>query len=119
MADVIIEDPERMNLLGLIFGNLIERQLVNPAKRQQFVKLNVTVGVQASEMKITLVFQRGQLRVFRGERPETRTHLRGSLSTLTQLALGKGLFRAVATRQLSFQGNLLALLRLRSLLSVS
>lgn len=117
--EVTIEDPARMNLLGLILGSIIERNLVDAQKRRRFEKLSGKVVVQASEMIITLKFERGKLRIARGPVEGAKAQVRGSLEELMNLALGGGMVGPWLAGRLKTRGSLLLLLKMRRLLQVS
>ena len=112
---VTIEDPTRMNLLGLILGSLIERNLSDPELKRRFDKLEGAVAVQAGRMAITLRFTRGSLVVARGAAEGARAAVAGSLDTLMGLALGSGMVGPYLSGRLKARG-LLMLLRLKPLL---
>lgn len=115
---VTIDDPPRMNLLGLILGNIIERNLADPARQRGAARLRGDVVVQAGEMIVTLSFAESGVTVRRGAAARPRAAVRGSLDTLMGLALGRGMVGPVLAGRLKPQGSLLQLLRMRRLLRV-
>ncbi len=118
MARVTIDDPARMNLLGLILGSVLERNLEKPEIERRAARLRAAVAVQAGEMVVTLAFQGGPVQVRRGRPERPRAAVQGSLGALTQLALGGGLVGPVLRGRLKPRGSWLLLLRLRKLLQV-
>jgi hypothetical protein len=116
MSEVTIHDPERMNLLGLILGSLIERNVAgDPELKRRFDRLEGAVAVTAGRMAITLRFGRGSLTVERGAAAGTRASVRGSLDTLMGLSLGKGMVGPFLSGKLKARGTLF-LLKLMPLL---
>lgn len=116
MSAVTIQDPSRMNLLGLILGSLIERNVAgDPELKRRFDKLEGAVAVQAGRMAITLRFGRGSLTIERGAAEKTRASVRGSLDTLMGLSLGRGMVAPYLSGRLKARG-LLMLLKLKPLL---
>lgn len=119
MALVTIDDPPRMNLLGLMLGNLIERNLAaHEPLRRRLARLKGTVAVQAGEMRVTLCFGGGALAIRRGADPSARASIAGSMDTLLGLAQGRGMIGPVLAGRLKPRGNLLFLLRVKPLLQV-
>jgi hypothetical protein len=115
---VTIDDPPRMNLLGLILGGIIERNLEDPAKRGRFDKLAASVVVRAGEMAVTLAFDRGALVISRGAGENPKAQVNGSLSALMGLSLGGGMVGPWLAGRLKTRGSLLLLLKLKPLLQV-
>ena len=120
MTTVTIDDPPRMNLLGLILANIMERNLANdPDVKRRFEKLAADVVVRAGEMVVTLKFGEGGVRVKRGMEGKARAQVSGSLDALVRMALGGGMVGPVIAGRLKPKGSLLLLLRLRRLLRVN
>ena len=46
MANVTIDDPDRMNILGLILGSILERNLAEPKRAAMLGKLSGNVVVK-------------------------------------------------------------------------
>jgi hypothetical protein len=116
---VIIDDPPRMSLLGLILGSILERNLADPRRQRAAQRLHGEIVVQAGEMVVTLRCGDGVVRICRGAADRPRASIRGALHTLIELALGGSMIGPVLARRLRPRGSLPALLRLRRLLSVS
>jgi hypothetical protein len=114
---VTIEDPPRMNLLGLILSSILERNLEKPELQQRAEKLRAEVAVQAGDMAVTVAFQGGPVLVRRGRgEARPRASVQGSLGAFTKLALGGGMVGPVLSGKLKPGGSLLLLLRIRKLL---
>jgi hypothetical protein len=113
---VTIEDPPRMNLLGLILASVLERNLRDEAKRRRCEKLAGNVVVTAGEMTITLKFEGGGVSVARGASEPARAQVRGSLDALMDLSLGGGMVGPWLAGRLKTRGSLLMLLKMRPLI---
>lgn len=100
-----IEDIERMNLLGLMLGGVIARNLAQPAGAAAARKLHGSLAVTAGKMSITLRFDRGPITLTRGAAERTRARIKGSLDGLLQVSLGRGPIRAFLAGELSFRGS--------------
>ncbi|MCC6751463.1 MAG: SCP2 sterol-binding domain-containing protein [Deltaproteobacteria bacterium] len=114
MHAVQIEDPARMNLLGLMLAQLIDRNLT--ARRWRTHGPLTRVVVRGGRMAVTLVFGQGSFTIRRGAVDAPDAELTASLETLVDLALRGGILGALASGRLKVEGNTLALLRLRPLL---
>jgi hypothetical protein len=117
---ITIDNPPRMNLLGLILGSLVERNLERDEKlRRRFAKLaaaRVDIVVEAGRMAVTLRFAEGGLVIKRGAEPGARAAVSGSLDALMGLALGGGMVRPVLSGALKPRGSLRLLLAMKRLL---
>lgn len=118
MADLVtIVDPPRMNLLGLLLGNIIQRNLDDQAKLARFNKLAGAVEVHAGEMCVTLSFGEGQLRVSRDPVERPRATVSGSMNALMGMALGGGMVGPWLMGHIKTRGSLWLLLQLKPLLA--
>jgi len=118
-ASVSIEDPRRMNLLGLILADIFDRALHDPDKQRRYRKLVPSVVVvRAGEMAVTLHFEQQTLQVSRGAAEQFRARVEGPLDALLALSLGGGMVGPWLAGRLKTRGSLLLLLRLRPLLQV-
>jgi hypothetical protein len=118
MPLVMIEDPPRMNLLGLLLGNVIERNLSEPAHQRRLGALEADVMIQAGEMVVTLSFSRGQLTIARGASEKAKAGIRGSLDALMHMALGRGLIGPLLSGRIKISGNPFTLLKIKPLMMV-
>jgi hypothetical protein len=118
VARVTIDEPARMSLLGLIIGNVLERNLDKPELLRRAERVRGDVVVQAGEMVVTLVFAGGPVTVRRGRVERPRASVQGSLGAFTDLATGGGMIGPVLRGRLKPRGSWLMLLKLRKLLQV-
>ena len=108
---VIIEEPERMNLLGLLMGSLLSDNMANDAKYTFAEKIEGDLQVQAGRMIVTLRFDRGRLFVKKGPSAKAQAWVRGTMSGMLNLVTATDLIRPFALRQVRFGGNIFLLLR--------
>jgi hypothetical protein len=115
-VELVIEDRERMNLVGLMLGDVVARNLARPEGAALARRLRGAVGVTAGRMKITMVFDGGRVSVSRGLRPGLRARVSGSLDGLLQVSLGRGPIRSFLAGEVSIRGNPLFVLKLLPLI---
>ena len=101
--EVVVEDPEDMNLLGLFLKAALDerREAVSSAG------LEGDIAVTASGMSVTLSFSPDRLVVTNGVRGKPRAHLKGSLESLVAIARGH-LWRTLLTGKARVTGNPMA-----------
>lgn len=119
MNPVTIHDPPTMNLLGLLLGSIIQRNLSDEDKRRRFQKLAADIVVQAGEMSVALRFDRGRLVITREAVDRPGARVRGTLDELMKLSLGGGIVGPWLAGRLKTGGNPFLLLKLRPLLQVT
>lgn len=113
---VVVEDPEHMNLLGLLMQGLLSTNLANPAIARKVGSLRGDVRVQAGEMAVTLRFSDGPLRILRETETRPKAGVCGSMPALLGVVAGKGLVGPVLSRAIRIQGNPFVLLKMLPLI---
>ena len=113
-----IVEPERMNLLGLMMGDVVEANLKTPHGESLAAGLSGKLGVTAGRMKITLHFKRGDISMTRGHAPSLTAAVRGSLDGLLQVSLGRGPLKAFFAGDVTFSGNPFFVLKVLPLVRV-
>ncbi len=89
-VSVILVDPERMNLLGLMLASLLRRRLGDPGARRHARSLHGQVWVEAGEMQVTLAFSETGIEILKGKAPRPRAaSIRGTLTALLDAAQGR------------------------------
>lgn len=119
MANVTIEDPTRMNILGLILGSILERNIADPKRAALLGKLDGDVVVKSGAMAITVGFGGGTARIQRGAVDRPKAKLEGRIDVLTELTLGRGVVKHFFGGRIKLKGNIFLLLRTWRLLLVS
>ncbi len=115
-ARVIIDDPPSMSLLGLLLGNIIERQADQPEIIKRLEKLRGALVVEAGTMTITMQFADGKVTILRGAAEGPRARVRGSMEALLNISLGKGMVGPWLSGRIKTKGSLLMLLRVLPLM---
>ena len=111
---VTIDDPARMNLLGLVLRGVLERSLARRPSR-----LRGEVRISADGMEATLRFHDGGVELRREGQGRPRARISGSLASFIDAALGRGRIRAWLSGRLRVRGGPLTLARLLRVLRVS
>lgn len=116
MIRVHIDDPEHMNLLGLLLRGFLERQLAIPAVERKAAGLRGDFGLSAGSMSVTLSFSERGVRLTKGITAATRGQVGGSMDSMVDLVAGGGnlwaAVRALLGGRMRVRGNLFALLPL-------
>jgi ubiquinone biosynthesis protein UbiJ len=115
-STVIVEDPEHMNLLGLLLCSMLERRLTDSAAQKRVRRLRGEVGVKGGRMRVTLRFAGDTVVLTRASTGRPRARVEGTLEALLGVALGRGMVRSLVRGQLRARGNLIFLWRLLPLL---
>jgi hypothetical protein len=89
-CEVVLVEPERMNLLGLLLGSVITRRLDEAGARWHARCLRGQVLVEAGEMRVSLGFTQAKIQIRRGRSPGPRAaFIRGTLTALLDAAQGR------------------------------
>jgi SCP-2 sterol transfer family len=105
-VEVVLENPEQMNLLGLFMKAALEAR----GEAIASAKPSGTIALTGGEMSVTLDFAPGKVTISKGADPGARAHLKGPLEPLVQVARGKS--GPILKRQVKLSGNPLAALPL-------
>ena len=104
--EVVLENPEEMNLLGLFMQAALEAR----TEAVESAKPSGAIALTGGAMSVTLEFAPGRVTIRKGADPGARAHLRGPLEPLVQVARGKS--GPILKRQVKVSGNPLAALPL-------
>ncbi len=102
---VVVDDPEHMNLIGLMMRGLLEENLAKPPIRKKADGIRGAVRVQAGDMAVVLDFTPDCLRIrmpVEGERYKARVG--GGMTDLLGVVNGR-LFGPVLTARVRIGGN--------------
>ncbi len=97
--EVVLEDPEQMNLLGLFMKAALEPRLAGADR----APLEGDIALIAGEMSVTLSFEGDRVVVRKGVVGKPRAQIKGSLEALVQVARGK--LSPLLTRGARLSGN--------------
>ena len=115
---VTVVEPERMNVVGLMLSSVLKRRLRSTRGTRALRKLRGTVVINASGMHVALVFDRQRVVIQRAV-PQRRVaaRIRGNLTALLDVALGRRMLHHLLTGQLRARGGPLVLWRVLQLLT--
>lgn len=117
---VSIDQPEQMNLLGLLLAGFLRKQLTHPRMARKAARIRGAYGIRAADMAITLTFTPETIRISKGFSKKTRARIFGSMEEMIALVAGSGssiaAIIAVLEGRIHIRGNPFALLRLLPLM---
>lgn len=116
MEHVIINDPTRMNLLGLFLANIIGRNLEQPEQLKRLSKVKGSINVFAGAMTVALSFSEGALTVSREPLQGANAQVSGTMDALMGMALGRSMVGMVLSGRIKIKGNPFLLLKIKPLL---
>ena len=111
-----IENIDHINLLGLMIGRMIERNLAIPSTARKIASLKGSIGITAGKMTVTVEFQSGKIRVRNGLISPLRSSIQGSLSELLKVSLGKNPAVSLLGGGVKIKGNPLFALKIMPLI---
>jgi len=115
-TDVVIVQPERMNLLGLMLSGLLQRRLLDAKTARLARRLSGDVSIDASGMRVTLRFEPNRIEITRAPSSRPRARISGTLTALLGAALAENRVRSVLGGRLRAGGDPLFLWRMFSLM---
>lgn len=115
---VVLENPETMNLLGLILKVILERNLQEGMIADLVANTRGNLALGAGPMKATLKFEGERVVVQRDWREPSRAKVAASLDTFLAIGLGKYPILPFLLGRISLGGNLLWLLKLMPVFQV-
>ena len=113
---VSVDDPEHMNLLGLLMAGLLESRLSDPALRDRALRMRGAVAVRAGDMEVALRFgETGPVVQALGQ-GRFRARVSGSMPAMLGVVSGGPMVSPVLQGRLRVSGNPFWLLSLLPLL---
>ncbi len=113
---VIVDQPEQMNLLGLLIKGFVEQKLQSPKLARKASRLRGDFGLRAGSMAITLSFSPQGVVIRKGIAKRTRARISGEMGEMVELVSGGGglISSAIAVLEgrVTIGGNPFALLGL-------
>jgi hypothetical protein len=113
---VTVDQPEHMNLLGLLIKGFMEQKLESPRLARKAKRLRGAFGLQAGSMAITLSFSPQGVVIYKGIAKRTRARISGEMGEMVELVSGGGglisSMIAVLEGRVTIRGNPFALLGL-------
>lgn len=115
---VVVDQPEKTNLLALLLRNILAANMADEGKYSRVAKLEGDVQVQAGEMIVTLRFGEGRLTLVKGPSESPRARVKGDMGPFLEIARGGGVVLPFLSGAVSIGGNPFLLLKLMPLLKV-
>jgi SCP-2 sterol transfer family len=109
-VEVVLEEPQSMNLLGLFMKAALEDR----RDRLEGAGASGDIALTGGNMSVTLSFDPDRVTVRKGVAGTPRAHLKGSLEGLLEVARGNTAAPLIG-RRVSISGNPLAVLPLREI----
>lgn len=113
-----INNPEKMNLLGLILANILKKNLKNKGVSRLLERLSSSINIKAGRMKVNLRFNKGEIQIRRGFSDNADACVSGTLDAFIDLGLRRNLLNRFLKGDVKIGGNILKLLPLFKLLSI-
>ncbi|HEY3358748.1 MAG TPA: hypothetical protein VGQ83_36205, partial [Polyangia bacterium] len=88
---VRLDQPESMNLLGLLLRSILERRLTDPRARRRAARLRGELAVRAGRMRVTVRFTGAAIEITRVAAARPRARVEGSMAGVLAVALGRGI----------------------------
>ena len=117
MAELIMTDPESMNIMGLILKHLIEQNLKDASNAAAAQKMNCVIAMRGGKMGITITFRSGTITIERGTPTRANSRISGSLNTFLQVAVTRNFISPLLSGKIRISGNPLPLLKLMAFLA--
>jgi len=105
-----------MSLLGLMIGEVLRLNLADPKLQARAVRLDGDVHVAAGDMRVTLRFAGGRVKVLSGASDRPRASVAGNMPDLLGVVTGQHLVSPVVTGRIRLGGNPFYLLRMLPLI---
>ncbi len=103
--EVKIVGRDRMSLLGLMLGKIIENNLAFPRKAARAQGIKGRLGVTGGRMSLTIAFDGDTITIERGLTPPLGATIRGSLDGLLYVSIGGGILRSFFSGDIFVSGN--------------
>ncbi|MCC6525339.1 MAG: SCP2 sterol-binding domain-containing protein [Polyangiaceae bacterium] len=112
---VILHEPERMNLLGLLMRGLLAANLEDPELRARALRLRAGIHVRAGDMHVTLRFAEDGVHITAGAEA-SNARVSGDMKALLGVVTGAGMIGPVLRGRVRIGGNPFLLLRVLPLI---
>ncbi|MBI5528266.1 MAG: hypothetical protein HY897_18185 [Deltaproteobacteria bacterium] len=109
---VVVDQPESMNLLGLLMKGLLAKNLSDDDLFYRARAAKTDVLVQAGEMKVTLRLGEGGITILRGDAGSAGASVAGDMKTLLGVVAEGKMVAPFLSGRLKIGGNPLVLLRM-------
>lgn len=115
---LIIENPEEMNLLGLILANIIGKNLKKTSVKDLLSNTKSTIDIQAGKMGACIMINNGLLTIRRGLSGKADAWVKGGMSAFIDLGMRRRMLQRFLKGDVKIGGNIFKLLPLLRLLEI-
>ena len=113
---VSVDQPETMNILGLLMKGLLALNMEDEAKYARACKLKGDILVTAGAMSVTLRFADNKLTIIRGATEKPKAKVAGTMGALLGVVTGEGMVLPFLAGKLKIGGNPFTLLKMLPLI---
>ncbi len=114
---VVLAEPEKMSILGLLMHGLLSNNLADEHKYARACSMSGDILVKAADMSVTLRFADGQLTIIRGDTGQSKARVAGTMTSLLGVVTGAGMVAPFMAGKLKIGGNPFALLKMLPLIT--
>lgn len=100
MESVEVTELGKSNIITLMIKQIMDRNLLDPRKRQVMMNRVLTVQIRVRQMLTTVFFESNRVRAEDGAHGSPDVEIQGDMQTLLDLALGASAFREILKRRL-------------------
>jgi len=113
---VRVDQPEHMNLLGLLMKGLLVQTIKDPANARRVRKMKGDVRVGAGRMEVILRFDGSGIEIRKDAQQRPRASVGGGMVDLLGMVTGAGIVVPVLTGKVRIGGNPFFLLKMLPLI---
>ena len=111
-VEIIIENPEEMNLLGLMLGSILETKIEDDGERKAIAGLRGDVGVTVGKQSVYISFGKETVRVSRDAPGRISATVSGPMKEFLEVSTGKNPVIPFLRGKFKIGGNPFLLLRM-------
>lgn len=116
---VRIDDPEHMNILGLLMAGLLKQTLAAAGNAKRAGRMKGDVFVKAGGMGVSLRFDGQGIVILKGPTDRPRARVGGGMEDLLSMVTGGGFVGPVLSGKVRIGGNPFFLLKMLPLIQAS
>jgi len=120
MEEVRIENISSISIMGLIIKSIVDKNIADPSVAKKIARKKSVINIQAGQMKIHLIMNRGDLEIKQGFHDKASASVRGTMTAI--MSVGKGEYHKIPLEflRMNFKvgGNVFALMPLLSIMKM-
>ncbi len=113
---VLVDTPEKMNILGLLMKGLLSDNLADESKYKRVCSMKGDVLVKAGLMSVTLRFKDNKLIIIRGDTGQAKAAVEGSMGALLSVVTEGAVVWPFLSGKIGIGGNPFFLLKMLPLI---